>query len=354
MSEEIDRFRDDFYKIIREMEKVIVGHKDVVRDILIAFFSSGHILLEGVPGLGKTLLVKTLSNALGFDFKRIQFTPDLMPADILGTQLIIEKDGGGKEFKFAPGPIFANIILADEINRATPRTQSALLEAMEEKQVTIAGNTSKLEDPFFVLATQNPIEMEGTYPIPEAQLDRFFFKLNVLSPGHEALKTILERTTSNEKNEINKVFDPNIAASRVQEMKMLAREVLMSSEIEDYIVNFIISTHPEQNIDGEYINNLKDAGEEKNKNVAAGSNGNNNGLASKFISYGSSPRGGQALALASKVMALLDGRANVSFEDVESVAIPALNHRLVLNFEADAENIKSSEIISHIIKDLKK
>lgn len=343
MSQEIESFREDFFSISGEIEKVIVGYKDIVQNLLVAFFINGHVLLEGVPGLGKTLLVKTLSKVLGFEFKRIQFTPDLMPADILGTQLIIDSDEGGKKFQFVPGPIFANIILADEINRATPRTQSALLEAMEERQVTISGKTSVLKQPFFVMATQNPIEMEGTYPIPEAQLDRFIFKLQVLSPGHQALKTILDRTTSNAEYEIKKVFDPAIAEKRVAEMKTLVREVMISSEIEDFIVRFIMATHPEQNISGSGKNNGKSQPE---KAV-------NNDYASKFISYGSSPRGAQAIVLAAKVLALLDGRANVSYDDVRKIAVPALNHRLVLNFEADAENIKSEDIIHKIIEVLK-
>ena len=351
MSNEIERFRKDFAAITYEIEKVIVGYEDVIRNLLIAFFANGHVLLEGVPGLGKTLLVKTLSKVLGFDFKRIQFTPDLMPADILGTQLILETDSGNKKFEFVPGPIFANIVLADEINRATPRTQSALLEAMEERQVTIAGKTSKLKDPFFVMATQNPIEMEGTYPIPEAQLDRFLFKLNILSPDYDALKKILARTTSSEKVEAKQVFDPAVAAKRVDEMKMLAREVMISSEVEDYVVRFIMETHPEQNIYSASNNNGSNNIINDGDNTAKGSN---NGFSSQFVSYGASPRGGQALVLAAKVMALLDGRANVSYEDVEEVAIPALNHRLVLNFEADAENMKSEQVIGNILSSLEK
>ncbi|MGR3220123.1 MAG: AAA family ATPase [Candidatus Anammoxibacter sp.] len=344
MSIEIENFRNDFMAVTYEIEKVIVGSKDIIRNLLIAFFVGGHVLLEGVPGLGKTLLVKTLSNVLGFEFKRIQFTPDLMPADIVGTQMVLESDGGSREFRFVAGPIFANIVLADEINRATPKTQSALLEAMEEGQVTVAGNTSKLQDPFFVMATQNPIEMEGTYPIPEAQLDRFFFKLNVLSPDHEELKKILQRTTGNKKNEARMVFDPDIAGKRVQEMKTLVREVMISSAIEDFVVRIIIATHPEQNIYGPNHS-------EKEQNSG---NVNKNSMASQFISYGASPRGGQAIILAAKVIALLDGRANVSYEDIRNVVIPALNHRIVLNFEADAENIKSEQIIETILKDIEK
>lgn len=344
MSEETEKFKADFDAITNEIEKVIVGYKDIVRNILIAFFSDGHILLEGVPGLGKTLLIKTFSQVLGFEFKRIQFTPDLMPADILGTQLIVDKEGGGKDFKFVQGPIFANIILADEINRATPRTQSALLESMEEKQVTIAGSTTKLKDPFFVMATQNPIEMEGTYPIPEAQLDRFFFKLNALSPGLASLKKILNRTTSSAHYTAKSVLEPELASGRVMEMKALVRDVMVSSDIEDFIVRFIISTHPEQNISN-FHNEINDPTNQKNLKTE---------FATKFISYGASPRGGQAIVLGAKVMALLDGRVSVSYEDVEKVAIPALNHRLVLNFEAEAENIKGEDIIKNILQELER
>lgn len=338
MNEEIERFKEDFTSIAVEISKVIVGYQDIIQNILIAFFANGHVLLEGVPGLGKTLLVKTFSQAMGFEFKRIQFTPDLMPADIIGTQLVLEKEGGGKEFKFAQGPIFANIILADEINRATPKTQSALLEAMEEKQVTIAGKTNRLKEPFFVMATQNPIEMEGTYPIPEAQLDRFFFKLKVLSPNHKELKTILARTTTNETCEIKRVFAPEIAEKRVNEMKMLVREVMVSSNIEDFIVRLIMKTHPN--------GRLQDSGG-RNPTYP-------NDLASRFISYGSSPRGGQAIVLASKIMALLDGRPNISYEDIEKVFIPALNHRIVLNFEADADNVNSEYILKELMKEMQR
>lgn len=333
---EIERFKSDFDSICKEIGKVIVGHEEVVRKVLIAFFSNGHVLLEGVPGLGKTLLVKSLSKALGFDFKRIQFTPDLMPADIIGTQIVVEKSDGRKDFEFSPGPIFSNIILADEINRSTPKTQSAMLEAMEERQVTVAGLTHKLQEPFFVMATQNPIEMEGTYPLPEAQMDRFFFKLNISFPSHSELKDILRQTTANENYEIKPAFAPDEAQKRVIEMKRLVRDILVSSRVEDYVTNIIMATHP----------NGKDG-------YNGESAGGDNGIAeyvNRYVTYGSSPRGAQAIILAAKVMALLDNRANISYDDVDQVAVSALNHRLLLNFEADADNVKPVNIIEKTLK----
>ena len=245
IKKEIDRFKKDFNSVTEEIGKVIVGNKEIVEQVLIAFFAKGHVLLEGVPGLGKTLLVKSLSKALGFDFKRIQFTPDLMPADITGTQIVVEKGGGRKEFEFTPGPLFTNVLLADEINRATPKTQSAMLEAMEERQVTVAGKTHGLREPFFVMATQNPIEMEGTYTLPEAQMDRFFFRLHIAFPNFDELKKILRQTTINESYTIQPVFDSGSAVERVAEMRKLVREVLVSSDMEDYITSIILATHPE-------------------------------------------------------------------------------------------------------------
>lgn len=331
---EIEKFRKNFNDISKEIGNEIVGHKDVVRNILIAFFANGHVLLEGVPGLGKTLLVKSLSKALGFDFKRIQFTPDLMPADIIGTQIVVEKSGGRKEFEFSAGPLFSNIILADEINRATPKTQSAMLEAMEERQITVAGYTHKLEEPFFVMATQNPIEMEGTYPLPEAQMDRFFFKLNISSPNFSELKDILRQTTANKEHIVKQVFDSNTALKRVKEMRRLVRDVLVSSQVEDYITNIVMATHP----------NSKDTGNPKSDG------GDVTDYVSRYITYGSSPRGAQAIVLAAKVMALLDNRANISYDDVDKIAVSALNHRILLNFEAEADNMKSQNIIEKILE----
>jgi len=331
---EIEKFRKNFNDIREEIGNEIVGHKDVVQKILIAFFANGHVLLEGLPGLGKTLLVKSLSKALGFDFKRIQFTPDLMPADIIGTQIVVERSGGRKEFEFSAGPLFSNIILADEINRATPKTQSAMLEAMEESQITVAGKTHKLEEPFFVMATQNPIEMEGTYPLPEAQMDRFFFKLNISSPNFSELKDILRQTTANEEHIVKQVFDSNNALKRVNEMRRLVRDVLVSSQVEDYITNIVMATHP----------NSKDTGNPKSDG------GDVTDYVSRYITYGSSPRGAQAIVLAAKVMALLDNRANISYDDVDKIAVSALNHRILLNFEAEADNMKSQDIIEKILE----
>ena len=334
IQKEVTSFKRDFYDLCEEISRVIVGNKDIIEHVLTAFFANGHVLLEGVPGLGKTLLVKSLSKALGFDFKRIQFTPDLMPADIVGTQIVVERSGGIKEFEFSAGPIFANVILADEINRATPKTQSAMLEAMEERQVTVSGKTHKLTSPFFVLATQNPIEMEGTYTLPEAQLDRFFFKVNLSFPSFSELKEILRLTTVNEKYVIKQVFDSKNAAKRVAEMKKLVRNILVSSNVEDYVVNIIKMTHPE------------------NQEMSVSNPGGDTvtDFIKRYVTYGSSPRGAQSVVLAAKVKALLDDRANISYDDVDKVAVASLNHRLLLNFEADADNIKSKDIIENILE----
>ena len=257
-----------------------------------------------------------------------------MPADIIGTQIVVERSGGRKEFEFSAGPLFSNIILADEINRATPKTQSAMLEAMEESQITVAGKTHKLEEPFFVMATQNPIEMEGTYPLPEAQMDRFFFKLNISSPSFSELKDILRQTTANEEHIVKQVFDSNKALKRVNEMRRLVRDVLVSSQVEDYITNIVMATHP----------NSKDTGNPKSDG------GDVTDYVSRYITYGSSPRGAQAIVLAAKVMALLDNRANISYDDVDKIAVSALNHRMLLNFEAEADNMKSQDIIEKILE----
>lgn len=336
--EEITSFKRDFSNLCQEIGKVIVGHEEIIEKVLIAFFAGGHVLLEGVPGLGKTLLVKSLSKVLGFDFKRIQFTPDLMPADIIGTQIVVERNDGRKEFEFSPGPVFSNIILADEINRSTPKTQSAMLEAMEERQVTVAGITHKLQAPFFVMATQNPIEMEGTYQLPEAQMDRFFFKINIPFPSHSELKDILRQTTANEKYEIKPGFGPEEAAKRVSEMKRLVRDVLVSSRVEDYVTNIVMTTHP----NNKDLHNQKATGDDITDYV------------NKYVTYGPSPRGAQAMILAAKVMALLDNRANISYDDVDKVAVASLNHRLLLNFEADADNVRSQNIIERTLEKIKK
>ena len=307
-----------------ELAQVIVGQQEVVRGVLTALLAGGHVLLEGVPGLGKTLLVRTLSEVLELSFNRIQFTPDLMPADILGTNLVVENPDGRREFQFQRGPIFAHLILADEINRATPKTQSALLEAMQEKQVTAAGEIRKLAEPFFVLATQNPIDQEGTYPLPEAQLDRFFFKLLVDYPSAAELTEVLSRTTERVKAEVNKVLD----GASLLELQKLVREVPVASHVKDYAVRLVLATHP------------------KSETAAP--------IANQYLRFGSSPRGGQTLMLAGKVRALTQGRFNVSFEDIQAVAAPALRHRLILNFEAEAEGITTDHIITQILQDVPK
>ncbi len=338
IKKEIERFKKDFDSITEELGKVIVGNRDIVEQLLIAFFANGHVLLEGVPGLGKTLLVKSLSKVLGFDFKRIQFTPDLMPADITGTQIVVERGDGRKEFEFRPGPLFTNMLLADEINRATPKTQSAMLEAMEERQVTVAGKTHGLREPFFVMATQNPIEMEGTYTLPEAQMDRFFFRLQITFPKFDELKQILRQTTISESYTLKPVFNPDSAVERVAEMRKLVREVLVSSEMEDYITGIILATHPDNK---DSLNPTPDGD-------------NYSDLVGRYVTYGAGPRGAQAVALAAKANALLDGRPNIYEGDVKKVAASALNHRMLLNFEADADNVSSHHIIQKILEKLEK
>ena len=318
----IQSFRQTWDKLRAEIGKVMVGHQDIVDGTLTAILAGGHVLLEGVPGLGKTLLVRTLSEVLDLSFNRIQFTPDLMPADILGTNLVVETPEGRREFQFQRGPIFAHIILADEINRATPKTQSAMLEAMQEKQVTAAGEIRKLAEPFFVLATQNPIDQEGTYPLPEAQLDRFFFKLIVGYPSGAELTEVLNRTTEKHKAQLEKVVD----GAGLIELQSLVREVPVASHVKDYAVRLVLATHP------------------KTETAAAVSN--------QYLRFGSSPRGGQTLILAGKVRALTQGRFNVSFDDLQAVAAPALRHRLILNFEAEAEAITTDLIITQVLKDV--
>ena len=320
-----EKFQDLFHRLESEVSKVIVGHDDVIRKVLIAFFAGGHVLLEGVPGLGKTLLVKSLSRVLGMSFKRIQFTPDLMPSDIVGTQVLAESDGR-REFQFKKGPIFAHVVLADEINRATPKTQSAVLEAMEEKQVTVFGESYPLESPFMVLATQNPIELEGTYPLPEAQLDRFFFKLLVAPPSPVELKEILQRTTGAESAEVSRVLSAE-NAELIGGMKQLLRQVLIAPPIEDYVVRLVHATQPGSN------------------------NGNPAGSPVKqYLRFGSSPRGAQSVILGAKGNALAEGRVHVSYEDVEKVVYPALRHRIILNFQAEAENVNADQILSELVK----
>jgi MoxR-like ATPase len=320
-----EKFQELFHRLENEVSKVIVGHDDVIRKVLIAFFAGGHVLLEGVPGLGKTLLVKSLSRVLGMSFKRIQFTPDLMPSDIVGTQVLAESDGR-REFQFKKGPIFAHVVLADEINRATPKTQSAVLEAMEERQVTVFGESYVLESPFMVLATQNPIELEGTYPLPEAQLDRFFFKLLVASPSPAELKEILQRTTGAESADVSRVLSDD-GAELIGGMKQLLRQVLIAPPIEDYVVRLVHATQPGSN----------------NVNPTASP-------VKQFLRFGSSPRGAQSVILGAKGNALAEGRVHVSYEDVEKVVYPALRHRIILNFQAEAENVNADQILSELVK----
>ncbi len=317
----IEQFREAYARLRAEIAKVIVGHDAIVEGTLIALFAGGHVLLEGVPGLGKTLLVRTLGAALDLPFNRIQFTPDLMPADILGTNLVMETAGGRREFQFQHGPIFANLVLADEINRATPKTQSALLEAMQEHQVTAGGELRRLSEPFFVMATQNPIDQEGTYPLPEAQLDRFFFKVLVGYPSGAELSEVLSRTTSGAQAAVQKVMD----RQSLLDFMAMVREVPVASHVQDYAVRLILATHP------------------RTDTAAA--------IASQYLRFGSSPRGGQTLLLAGKVRALTQGRFNVSFDDIEAVAPSALRHRLILNFEAEAEGITTDHIIGRILQE---
>lgn len=319
----IEEFQHHVQKLRQEIGKVIVGNQEIVDQVLICLFSGGHALLEGVPGLGKTMLVNTLSKALSLKFSRIQFTPDLMPADIVGTNIVVEDETGRKVFQFQKGPIFGNIILTDEINRATPKTQSALLEAMAEQTVTVAGKIERLPQPFFVLATQNPIDMEGTYVLPEAQLDRFFFKIFVGSPKIDELHEILMRTTGNQKAEVQPVLD----APKIMEMRELCRSVPIASHVSKYAVRVIVATHPQSERPSE--------------------------SAKKYIRFGASPRGAQALILGAKVHALMDGRFNVSFADIRKVATSALRHRLILNFEGEAEGITTDDLIVRILNEIK-
>jgi MoxR-like ATPase len=312
-------FTQDLRKLREEIGTMIVGQEEIVEGVLMCLLGGGHALLEGVPGLGKTMLVRTLAETIHATFSRIQFTPDLMPADIVGTNVIIEENGA-KRFEFSKGPIFAHIVLADEINRATPKTQSALLEAMSEGSVTVAKQTYKLEKPFFVLATQNPLEMEGTYPLPEAQLDRFFFKLVVQYPDKQDLHTILDRTTADSAPKPQVV----IAKERIMEMRELVRKVPLARQIQDYAVRVVLATHPE--------------------------NGEATPMSKQFMRYGASPRGLQAIILAAKIRALLEGRYAVAIDDIRHVAAPALRHRLILNFEGEAEGVQADAIIAEILK----
>jgi MoxR-like ATPase len=316
---EVQQFQRRIAMLREEIGKVIVGNREVVDGALTCMLAGSHALLEGVPGLGKTVLVKTMAEALALAFSRIQFTPDLMPADIIGTTVIDDDAKGGKVFEFRKGPIFANIVLADEINRATPKTQSALLEAMQEHHVTVAKSTYAIEEPFFVLATQNPLEMEGTYPLPEAQLDRFFFKLHVPFPKRDELHTILDRTTGKLESPLQAV----VSRDEVLEMQKLVREVPVARHVQDFVIRVLEATNPESS----------DAPD----------------LTRRFVRFGASPRGAQSVLLAAKIRALFEGRFAASIDDVRKVCFPALRHRVLLNFEGEAEGVKTDQVIEEIL-----
>ena len=321
VKEAADRFVNTFNRIREEVGKFIVGQQDIIEHVLLAIVSGGHVLLEGVPGLGKTALVHTLSRALHLKFSRIQFTPDLLPADVVGTQVLVDR-GGNKELRFQPGAVFCNILLADEINRATPKTQSALLETMQEKSVTVAGQTHRLSSPFFVLATQNPIEQEGTYPLPEAQLDRFFFKLSVKVPNHEEFAQILDRTGGLEQPAIEAVA----SGEDILDMERTLRAVPIDSAVQDHLIRVVRSTHPTIETTIPAVR--------------------------RFVRHGASPRGAQSILAASRGRALLAGRYHVSREDINAVAVSALRHRIILSFEGEAEGIRTDDIIAQVIEHL--
>jgi len=302
-----------------ELGKVIVGQADLVHWVMVALLCEGHVLLEGVPGLGKTALLRTLGNVVRLDFSRVQFTPDLMPADILGTQVLLDDEAGHRQFTFRPGPIFANLVLADELNRATPKTQSALLEAMQERSVTTAGATRMLPRPFLVMATQNPIEMEGTYPLPEAQLDRFLLKLVVPFPSAEELVQVVERTTGNDTVQLLPVADSGSLAAAID----LTRQVPVASHLVRHAVDLITATHPDHPAAPAKVRS--------------------------YVRYGASPRGAQAIVLGAKALALLDGRPNVSIDDIRALAVPALRHRLVTGYEATADGVTTDAVIAEVL-----
>jgi len=318
LEQETSRARDQLTQVRREIGKAIVGHEELVDEILVCLLSRGHALLEGVPGLGKTFLIRTVGQVLDLHTRRIQFTPDLMPADILGTNVLVTDNHGSQEIQFQKGPVFSQVILADEINRATPKTQSALLEAMQEQRVTIGGITYPLELPFMVLATQNPIEMEGTYPLPEAQMDRFFFKLRVRYPSREEMTDIVNRTTGTPPPQLERVMD----APAIMQLQQLVRALPVAQPVTDYVVRLIYATHPQEEASPE--------------------------VTRTFVRYGASPRGAQSLILAGKVFALMAGRSHVSFEDIRRALFPALRHRIILNFHGEAEGMTTEAVVTEV------
>lgn len=322
LQNEVEDFRNHFRAVEQEISHAIVGMQEVVQYTLAAIFAGGHVLLEGAPGLGKTLLIKSIGEALGLSFRRIQFTSDLMPSDITGTQVLTEDETGHRRFVFQPGPIFANIVLADEVNRAGPKTQSALLEAMEEKQVSTLGVSRPLPQPFFVLATQNPIELEGTYPLPEAQLDRFLFKLLVPLPSVGELKEILARTTGGTKSKVERVLPEQETTSVILRMRELVRKVIVAPPLQDALVATIFALTPGTEHSGDRVK--------------------------EFIRFGPGPRGAQSVLLAAKVFALLDGRMNLSYRDIKQALVPALRHRIILNYQAEAEGVSSDQLIEEV------
>ena len=322
VAQHIDVFRERFIRITKEVGKRIVGHEDIVKNTVTSLLAGGHVLLEGIPGVGKTSLVHTLADVLHLKFSRIQFTPDLMPADIVGTNIVQEHAHGGTFFEFQQGPVFANVVLADEINRATPKTQSALLEAMQDVSVTVGRTTYQLEQPFLVLATQNPLEMEGTYPLPEAQLDRFFFKLKVMYPSEDAMHQIVERTTATLDSVVSRVAD----GPEILEMRQVARSVPIARPVQAYAIRLALGSHPES----PYATPL----------------------VKRYVRYGASPRAAQALVLAGKINALTRGQAFVSVEDIRAVALPALRHRVLLNFEGEAEQVNPDTIVGELLAGL--
>ncbi len=321
IEKEINQFHKQYQSVQAEMGRVIVGNQDIVGGIMSCLLTKGHVLLEGIPGLGKTKIVQTLANVLNLKFNRIQFTPDLMPGDIIGTNVVRETEDGEKYLDFQPGPIFCNLMLADEVNRATPKSQSALLEAMQEKSVSVGKITHRLEEPFFVMATQNPIELEGTYPLPEAQMDRFLFKLKIVYPTSDEMHEIMNRTTQVEEPQAKAVLE----RGEVLEMRKTVLSVPIAKSIQDYAIRLTLATHPNAP--------------------------QSHPLTNKYVRFGSSPRGTQALVLGGKVQALLNDRAHVAAEDIRAVAYPSLRHRMLLNFEGEAEHVDTDNILAEILKD---